>query len=279
MRRARKSATHVQCKPGRSVAAQCLQGGARPSVHCVSSLQQQPCCDRVPFFSASTAQPFAPLCCPPPLLQAIPRALDHAGVSLRDVDYFEINEAFSAVAFIPLRFQCCTSCSDSACLCHVGRRVRVKPPRSAVPRRARSPISSAQGHYPTRSTLHRRTGHQQVDCARTAEPSLVLRVADLAPPASRSCTIAAFTHDETCPFQAVVNSELLNLDPAKVNVYGGAVSLGHPIGASGARVLCTLLSVLRQEGGRLGAVGICNGGGGASAIVVERAEWAHAAKL
>ena len=51
---------------------------------------------------------------------------------------------------------------------------------------------------------------------------------------------------------------------------GGAVSLGHPIGASGARIVVTLLSVLEQKGGKIGAAGICNGGGGASAIVLER---------
>ena len=53
-------------------------------------------------------------------------------------------------------------------------------------------------------------------------------------------------------------------------MHGGAVSLGHPIGASGARICVTLVNVLKQEGGTLGAAGICNGGGGASAIVIER---------
>lgn len=67
----------------------------------------------------------------------------------------------------------------------------------------------------------------------------------------------------------LANRQLLDLDPAKINPYGGAVALGHPIGASGARILVTLLSVLRQEGGRYGVAAICNGGGGASAMVVE----------
>jgi acetyl-CoA C-acetyltransferase len=53
-------------------------------------------------------------------------------------------------------------------------------------------------------------------------------------------------------------------------VYGGAVSLGHPLGASGARIVTTLLSVLTQEGGKIGVTGICNGGGGASSIVLEK---------
>jgi acetyl-CoA C-acetyltransferase len=61
----------------------------------------------------------------------------------------------------------------------------------------------------------------------------------------------------------------MKLDPAKVNVNGGAVSLGHPLGASGARILVTLLGVLKQQGRKIGAAGICNGGGGASAMVVE----------
>lgn len=54
-----------------------------------------------------------------------------------------------------------------------------------------------------------------------------------------------------------------------MNVRGGAVALGHPIGASGARIVVTLLSVLKEKGGKIGVAGICNGGGGASAIVIE----------
>jgi acetyl-CoA C-acetyltransferase len=67
----------------------------------------------------------------------------------------------------------------------------------------------------------------------------------------------------------IVNAQKMNIDPAKVNVHGGAVSLGHPLGCSGARILCTLINVLKQKGGKYGAAGICNGGGGASAVVVE----------
>ncbi len=72
-------------------------------------------------------------------------------------------------------------------------------------------------------------------------------------------------------YAAVVlaNQQLLNLDATRINVYGGAVAMGHPLGASGARIICTLLSVLKQEGGRYGVAAICNGGGGASAIVIE----------
>ncbi|MDO7886699.1 acetyl-CoA C-acyltransferase [Hymenobacter cheonanensis] len=69
---------------------------------------------------------------------------------------------------------------------------------------------------------------------------------------------------------SLANNKLLNLEGTKVNVYGGAVSLGHPLGASGARIVTTLLSVLQQEGGKIGVTGICNGGGGASSIVLEK---------
>lgn len=78
-----------------------------------------------------------------------------------------------------------------------------------------------------------------------------------------------FEINEAFAVVSLANMQLMNLDAAKVNVYGGAVSLGHPLGASGARILVTLLNVLRQEGGKYGAAGICNGGGAASAVVVE----------
>lgn len=68
----------------------------------------------------------------------------------------------------------------------------------------------------------------------------------------------------------LANQKILGLDPSKVNVFGGAVAIGHPIGASGARQIVTLLNVLRFHEARLGVASICNGGGGASAIVIER---------
>lgn len=68
----------------------------------------------------------------------------------------------------------------------------------------------------------------------------------------------------------VANNQLLNLDPEKVNIYGGAVSLGHPVGVSGARIVATLTSVLNNKSAKYGVAGICNGGGGASAIVIEK---------
>lgn len=69
---------------------------------------------------------------------------------------------------------------------------------------------------------------------------------------------------------SIANNMKLNLDPAKVNIYGGAVSLGHPIGCSGARIVTTLVNVLNQKKAKIGVSGICNGGGGASAIVIEK---------
>ena len=69
---------------------------------------------------------------------------------------------------------------------------------------------------------------------------------------------------------AIANNIKLGLDPAKVNINGGAVALGHPLGASGARITMTLANVLKQNNASIGVAGICNGGGGASAIVIER---------
>ena len=67
----------------------------------------------------------------------------------------------------------------------------------------------------------------------------------------------------------LANTKILNLNPAKVNINGGAVSLGHPLGASGARIIVTLINVLKQQNGKVGGAGICNGGGGASAMIIE----------
>lgn len=78
-----------------------------------------------------------------------------------------------------------------------------------------------------------------------------------------------FELNEAFSVVGLVNCQEMNLDSEKVNVNGGAVSLGHPLGASGARIIVTLINVLKQNNGKLGAAGICNGGGGASAMVVE----------
>ncbi|MDP4616449.1 MAG: acetyl-CoA C-acyltransferase [Schleiferiaceae bacterium] len=78
-----------------------------------------------------------------------------------------------------------------------------------------------------------------------------------------------FEFNEAFAVVGLANMKLLGLDAAKVNVHGGAVSLGHPLGASGARIITTLIGVLQQNGGKTGAAAICNGGGGASALVLE----------
>lgn len=78
-----------------------------------------------------------------------------------------------------------------------------------------------------------------------------------------------FEINEAFSVVAIANNQLMKLDPAKVNINGGAVSLGHPLGSSGSRILVTLIHVLKQNNARYGACGICNGGGGASALVIE----------
>ena len=67
----------------------------------------------------------------------------------------------------------------------------------------------------------------------------------------------------------VINAKLLKIPLENVNVYGGAVGMGHPLGCSGARIIVTLLNALKQKEGRYGIAGICNGGGGASAMIIK----------
>ena len=80
-----------------------------------------------------------------------------------------------------------------------------------------------------------------------------------------------FEFNEAFAVVGLANAKILGLDNNKINVNGGAVSLGHPLGCSGARIIVTLISVLNQNNAKIGAAAICNGGGGASAIVIERA--------
>jgi len=77
-----------------------------------------------------------------------------------------------------------------------------------------------------------------------------------------------FEFNEAFSVVGIANTQLLNLDANKVNIHGGAVSLGHPLGCSGARILVTLIHILQQNNAKIGAAAICNGGGGASAMVV-----------
>jgi acetyl-CoA C-acetyltransferase len=79
-----------------------------------------------------------------------------------------------------------------------------------------------------------------------------------------------FEFNEAFSVVGLANTKILGLDDSKVNVNGGAVSLGHPLGCSGARIIVTLLSILKQNNGKIGAAAICNGGGGASALILER---------
>lgn len=78
-----------------------------------------------------------------------------------------------------------------------------------------------------------------------------------------------FEFNEAFSVVGLANNKILGLDDSKVNVNGGAVSLGHPLGSSGSRIIVTLINVLKQNNGKYGAAAICNGGGGASAIVIE----------
>jgi len=78
-----------------------------------------------------------------------------------------------------------------------------------------------------------------------------------------------FEFNETFAVVGLANMKLLGLNDANVNVNGGAVSLGHPLGCSGARILVTLIHILAQKNAKIGAAAICNGGGGASALILE----------
>ena len=79
-----------------------------------------------------------------------------------------------------------------------------------------------------------------------------------------------FELNEAFSVVGIANMKILGLDPSKVNINGGAVSLGHPLGSSGSRIVVTLINVLEQNKAKIGVAGICNGGGGASAIVIEK---------
>lgn len=82
--------------------------------------------------------------------------------------------------------------------------------------------------------------------------------------------IDLFEINEAFSVVSLANNQILELDPGKVNIHGGAVSIGHPIGCSGARIMVTLINALKRTNGALGCAGICNGGGGASSMVIER---------
>ena len=103
----------------------------------------------------------------------------------------------------------------------------------------------------------------------TTAPSLALPKA-LHKANLTSNDISFFEFNEAFSVVGLVNTKLLNLDPTKVNIRGGAVSLGHPLGCSGARIIVTLTHILQDHQAKYGAAAICNGGGGASAMIIER---------
>lgn len=103
----------------------------------------------------------------------------------------------------------------------------------------------------------------------TTSPSLAVPKA-VAKAGLKMEDVSYFELNEAFSVVGIVNAQKMNLDPAKVNVNGGAVALGHPLGCSGARIIATLINVLNQNDAKYGAAGICNGGGGASAVVIER---------
>jgi acetyl-CoA C-acetyltransferase len=103
----------------------------------------------------------------------------------------------------------------------------------------------------------------------TTAPSLAVPKA-VAKAGLQMSDVEYFELNEAFSVVGLVNTQKMNLDAAKVNVNGGAVAMGHPLGSSGSRIVVTLLNVLNQNNAKIGAAGICNGGGGASAIVIER---------
>lgn len=102
----------------------------------------------------------------------------------------------------------------------------------------------------------------------TTSPSLALPKA-LAKANVQINEIDFFEFNEAFSVVGIVNTEILKIDPTKVNVHGGAVALGHPLGCSGARIIVSLVHILRKHKAKYGAAAICNGGGGASAMVIE----------
>ncbi|KAM3373093.1 hypothetical protein ACQJBY_019814 [Aegilops geniculata] len=104
----------------------------------------------------------------------------------------------------------------------------------------------------------------------TTTPALAIPKA-LSNASLESSSVDFYEINEAFAAVALANQKILRIPSEKINVHGGAVSLGHPLGCSGARILVTLIGVLREKGGKIGVAGVCNGGGGASALVLELA--------
>ncbi len=102
----------------------------------------------------------------------------------------------------------------------------------------------------------------------TTAPSLAIPIA-LDKAGLKTSDVDFWELNEAFAVVGIANTRILGLDPAKVDVNGGAVALGHPLGNSGSRVIVTLINVLKQNNAKIGGAGICNGGGGASAMIIE----------
>lgn len=103
----------------------------------------------------------------------------------------------------------------------------------------------------------------------TTSPSIAIPLA-VEKAGKKMSDVDLFEINEAFAVVALANIQEMKLDAEKVNIFGGAVSLGHPLGTSGARIVATLVSALNHKNGKIGAAGICNGGGGATAIVIEK---------
>ena len=122
--------------------------------------------------------------------------------------------------------------------------------------------------WPVLATVVSYAQAEQANVDFTTSPNLALRRAAAKAELGLD-QIDFFELNEAFSVVGIANTRLLGLEPSKVNVYGGAVALGHPLGCSGARIVVTLLSVLQQEHGKVGAAAICNGGGGGSALILK----------
>ena len=102
----------------------------------------------------------------------------------------------------------------------------------------------------------------------TTTPSIAIPIAMQRAGVSKK-DVGYYEINEAFSAVAIANNIKLGLDPTTVNVNGGAVALGHPLGSSGSRIITTLINVLKQNNSSIGVAGICNGGGGATALVIE----------
>ena len=129
-------------------------------------------------------------------------------------------------------------------------------------------VAAARGWTPLARVVGFATHAQAPEWFTTAPAGAIERL--LAKAGWRTADVDLWEINEAFAVVSIANNRMLDLDPARVNVWGGAVALGHPIGASGARVLVTLLSALADRGARRGVASLCIGGGEGIALAVER---------